>query len=437
MSEECLIRGRVIVETDYLRMLGAEGIVPISKDEDALLQSWNDLSHEDAVAIKVFEAETNHDVKAVEYYLKKKAAGTSLEKKMEWFHFALTSDDVNSIAYGFVLRGAIANELIPALAKIETALDAMAVAHAGTPMLARTHGQPASPTTFGKEMRVFAARLKRQVDQLSHIPIPVKFSGATGTYAAHVAAFPNVDWISFAERFIDRYFNAPKAEMRFVLTRATTQIESHDGYAEMFDNLRRINVILLDFSQDMWRYISDGWVVQAQKDGEVGSSTMPHKVNPIDFENAEGNLGIANALLTHFSNKLPISRLQRDLSDSTVERAFGEAFGHALVAYEALLKGLGKISVNVKAMDEALDAHPEVLAEAIQTILRREGVADAYELLKNLTRGEAVTMKSLHVFINTLPISDTVKSELKQLTPQSYIGLAAKIARVGGNVIMH
>jgi adenylosuccinate lyase len=428
LSEKALIRERVVVECDYLRELGKAGVVALTDEEDALLLSWgNDFSDADAARVKEFEKTTNHDVKAVEYFLKEKTKSTTLAGKAEWFHFGLTSEDVNSLAYAFMLRGTLANVIMPALEEIRAALDTLAREHAATAMLARTHGQSASPTTFGKEMRVFESRLKRQMDALAHADIPVKFSGATGTYAAHAAAFPERDWVAFAHAFMAR-FNAQDAEMHLVLSPATTQIESHDGYAEIFDSIRRINTILLDFSQDMWRYISDGWVKQKPKEGEVGSSTMPHKVNPIDFENAEGNLGVANALCEHFSRKLPISRLQRDLSDSTVERAFGEAFGHALVGYIALHKGLGKIAVDAEAMGETLDAHPEVVAEALQTVLRREGVAVPYEKLKGLTRGKQVTLEEIAAFVDTLSVTDAVKKELKAFTPRSYTGLAGRIA---------
>ena len=411
-SEAALIRARIRVECAYLAALGAE-----------LGFTVPEIGEPDLVRIKEIEKTTNHDVKAVEYYLREK-----FPEHEQWIHFALTSEDVNSVAYALMLRGAVEKVIAPALQKIVDELDRISIAHAGVPMLARTHGQAASPTTFGHEMRVFETRLARQLDTLTALPILVKFGGATGNWSAHQTAFPKVDWIAFSKKFVDQF--------GLTLNQATTQIEPHDTYAEFFDTLRRANTILLDFSQDMWRYISDGWITQRPKEGEVGSSTMPHKVNPIDFENAEGNLGLANALLEFFSRKLPVSRLQRDLSDSTVERAFGEAFGHSLVAYESLLKGLSKISVNDQAMLDAVNVHPEVLAEPIQTILRRENVSNAYELLKNLTRpsgaragGEAITMESLHTFIAMLPVSDVVKGELKKLKPAEYTGLASKIAK--------
>ena len=299
--------------------------------------------------------------------------------------------------------------------------------HAKTPMLARTHGQPASPTTFGKEMRVFEARLARQLEQLKERSILVKFAGATGNYNAHVVTVPDVDWQEFAKKFIEG-LNAGY-QIKIELNTVTTQIEPHDTYAEFFDNLRRVNTILIGFSQDMWRYISDGWITQKPKAGEIGSSAMPHKVNPIDFENAEGNFGVANSLFEHFSRKLPISRLQRDLSDSTVERTFGTAFAHSLIGYKSLLKGLGKVNVNEKAMLEDLQEHPEVIAEAIQTVLRREGVDVPYEKLKELTRGRQVTLEDFAKFIDGLSVGEKIKKHLKALRPENYLGIAEKIAQ--------
>lgn len=429
LSEYALMRNRVYVECRYVIALGEQKIISLSKEEIQLLSDWvGSFSIKDAESIKSFEKTTNHDVKAVEYWLREKAQGTSLESKTHWFHFALTSEDVNSLAYGLMLRDTFANVVYPMLWNIWEKLHLLSNEHASTPMLSRTHGQPASPTTFGKEMRVFAERLSRQMKQLQPLEIPVKFGGATGTFAAHHQAFPNVDWEKFADTFVDT-FTAPDMKTRLVRVFATTQTEPHDRYAECFDTVKRINTICIDFSQDMWRYISDGWIVQKRVKDEVGSSTMPHKVNPIDFENAEGNLGLANTLFEYFSRKLPISRLQRDLSDSTVERAFGEAFGHAVIGYTALLRGIDKIAVDEKNMEEALRHHPEVITEAIQTILRREGVENAYELLKNLSRGEAITLDSLHTFIETLPVSKQVQKELKTITPQNYIGYAEQIAK--------
>jgi adenylosuccinate lyase len=436
-SEYGLIQKRLIVECEYLIALSEEkgvGMRELSHEEKTILRQLPNISIEEARIVTRIEREgyegipaTNHDVKAVEYYLKKKLAGTSLKDISEWAHFALTSEDINSVAYGVALRASLQSSILPALEEIRSDFDGLAKANANTVMLARTHGQPASPSTFGKEMRVFEARLARQIEQLKARAILVKFGGATGNFNAHVIAVPEVDWPTFAKKFIEG-LNAGYA-FKIELNDTTTQIEPHDTYAELFDNLRRANMILLDFSQDMWRYVSDGWVTQKPKAGEVGSSAMPHKVNPIDFENAEGNLGVGNALFEHFSRKLPISRLQRDLSDSTTLRAFGTAFGHALIGYKSIVRGLGKISVNGEAMLAALQKHPEVLAEAIQTVLRKEGVAVAYEQLKELTRGRQVSLDDFAKFIDGLSVSDEVKNKLKALRPENYIGLAAEIAR--------
>jgi len=351
---------------------------------------------------------------------------------VEWVHFALTSEDVNSVAYSLGLRSGIEKVILAALEGVRKELDALAEEHADTPMLARTHGQSATPTTFGKEMNVFARRLEKQVTTLKNGSVLVKWGGPSGNYNAQMVALPRVDWLAFARSFAE-CLNAKGADkthfVRLTLNEVTTQIEPHDTYAEMFDNLRRINTILLDLSQDMWRYISDGWVTQKPKDGEVGSSAMPHKVNPIDFENAEGNFGVANALFERLSRKLPISRLPRDLSDSTVERTFGTAFAHSLIGYHALVRGFGKVSVNEQALRDALMAHPEVLAEAIQTVLRVADVEMPYEKLKALTRGKQVTLEDLAAFIDGLDISPEMKARLKALRPDNYTGLADILAK--------
>jgi len=427
-SEYGLIRKRIAVECEYLILLSETkgvGIRELSEEEKVVLRHIASISIEETHEVKNIEKETNHDVKAVEYYIKNRLAETSMKDVAEWVHFGLTSEDINSVAYGMLMRAALQNVFLPELEKITANLHFAVEKHAGTPMLARTHGQPASPTTFGKEKAVFAARLARQKKGFTK-PLLVKFGGATGNFNAHVAALPDVDWLAFAEKFVTRLNEGYKLQLEW--NPITTQIEPHDTYAEMFDNLRRINTILLDLSQDLWRYISDGWLVQKVKDGEVGSSVMPHKVNPIDFENAEGNLGLANALFNHFSNKLPISRLQRDLSDSTVQRAFGTAFAHCLIAYRALGRGFEKIKINEQAMLEALRAHPEVLAEAIQTILRSNGVEMPYEKLKELTRGKQVSLDDIQTFIDTLDVSADVKKRLHELRPENYAGLAAGIA---------
>ena len=435
-SEFGLIRARLLVETEYLIALSEAGVGmrQFTNEEKTILQQLPHISTDEAQVVKKIEKEgyegipaTNHDVKAIEYFIKMKLAGTSLKDVSEWTHFALTSEDINSIAQGIALRGALQSVILPALEDIRSALDANATEYAATPMLARTHGQSATPTTFGKEMRVFESRLARQLEQLRSRSILVKFAGASGNYNAHVVAAPDIDWRAFAKKFISGLNVGYKVSLE--LNEVTTQIEPHDTYAELFDNMRRINVILTDFSQDMWRYISDGWITQKPKEGEVGSSAMPHKVNPIDFENAEGNFGVAGVLFEHFSRKLPISRLQRDLTDSTVIRTFGTAFAHALIGYRSLLKGLGKISVNGSAMLEALQQHPEVVAEAIQTTLRKEGVAVPYEKLKELTRGKQVTLEDFAAFIDGLDVSKDVKARLKAIRPENYIGLATEIAK--------
>ena len=435
-SEFGLMHKRATVECEYLIAFSDSsiGLRKFTATEKKQLRACADISLKDAEIIKKIEREgyggipaTNHDVKAVEYYLKQKLKDTTLKDVLEWIHFGLTSEDTNSIAYGFTLRSALAEVVIPALKEIIDELNTLAKNNAETPMLARTHGQPASPTTFGKEMRVFQARIARQIKELSTRTILVKFSGATGNWNAHHVASPSVDWRKFSKKFIEQLNKGHG--IRVELNPATTQIEPHDTYAELFDNMRRINTILIGFSQDIWRYISDGWLTQKTKVGEVGSSTMPHKVNPIDFENAEGNFGVANALFEHFSRKLPISRLQRDLSDSTVERAFGTAFAHSLIAYKSLMRGLGKINVNEKEMLAALARHPEVLSEAIQTILRLEGVKMPYEKLKELTRERQVTLEDFEKFIDGLSLDAGVKKRLKTLRPENYIGLAAKIAK--------
>jgi adenylosuccinate lyase len=429
-SEYGLIKKRVFVECEYLIALSEDartGMRKLTAAEKKLLREIPELSVDDAKQVKEIEKETNHDVKAVEYYIKKRLAGTSLQDVAEWTHFALTSEDINSVAYGLMLREALQAVVAPALEDIRKVLDAAAREHAAHPMLARTHGQSASPTTFGKEMRVFEVRLARQLSQLRERSILVKFAGATGSFNAHTIALPDVDWRAFAQKFIESLNEG--SELRIELNPTTTQIEPHDTLAELSDNMRRINVILTDLSQDIWRYISDGWLTQKPKEGEVGSSAMPHKVNPIDFENAEGNFGLGNALFTHFSQKLPISRLQRDLSDSTVERALGSAFAHSLIGYRSLLKGLGKVSVNKEAMLDALQAHPEVIAEAFQTVLRKEGVEVPYEKLKALTRGKKVTLDDFAQFIDGLDVSADVKKRLKALKPETYIGLAEDIAK--------
>ncbi len=430
---------RVLVECRYLAALcSVPGVKArrLKPAEKKLLEALPRLTASDKALIAAIEDRgaggvpaTRHDVKAVEYFIKGRLARTSLRDLSELVHFALTSEDVNNISYALMIRDALALELLPVMEELLRELDRLARANARVPLLARTHGQPAVPTTFGKEFRVFHARLHRQVSQLRRATILAKLNGASGSYNAHRAAYPGVDWRRFSREFIES-FNAGKGP-RLALNPFTTQIEPHDSYAEVFDALRRANTVALAFCQDMWRYISAGLVAQRAVAGEVGSSTMPQKVNPIHFENAEGNFGMANAMLGFFSAKLPVSRLQRDLSDSTVERNFGAAFGHALAAYGSVLAGLARVSVNPSACLAELDAHPEIIAEGVQTILRRERASGAYELLSKFTRGREVTAESFAEFIEGLDVQERVKAELRKLSPRTYTGLAAELALTG------
>lgn len=432
-SEKGLIKYRVRVESEYLRALSEHQKIGTRKftgeENGRIIKLYELFSTEDAEIVKAIETKgfgdikaTNHDVKAIEYFMKHKLKGTSLEDSLEWIHFALTSEDVNNLAYGLMLSNATGEVLLPAAERLYNSICAFAGQYKDVPMLARTHGQPASPTTFGKEFKVFATRLRRQLHQLAHYEILVKLNGATGNYNAHQAAYSDVNWQMFTKDFVEG-FNSDR-QLKLKPNYITTQIEPHDTYAELFQNISRLNTILIGFDQDMWRYISDDWITQKPVEGEVGSSTMPHKVNPIDFENSEGNLGLANALFGYFSSKLPISRLQRDLSDSTVERNFGVAFGHSIIGYESASKGLGKVAVNGQKVIAELENHPEVISEAIQTVLRREGVEMPYEKLKQLTRGRKVTMDDFKNFIDDLAVSDPLKEELHKITPQNYTGLA-------------
>ena len=429
-SEEALMKYRVLVEGKYLialSLLEKTALRKFTPNEIKIItdlcENFDETSYEE---IKKIEAVTNHDVKAVEYFIKEKLSKTSLKNTSEWVHFAITSEDTNNLAHALILSDVLQNVMMSSIEEIILSVEKLVIKYKNLPMLARTHGQSASPTTFGKEMAVFAARLKKQFKTLKNIQIEAKFNGATGNYNAHFVAYPNVAWPEFSKKFIESFNQGRSQKLKANLL--TIQIECHDSYVEIFDSLKRINTILLDFNQDMWRYISDGWVGQIPAKGETGSSTMPHKINPIDFENSEGNLGLANALFEFFARKLPISRLQRDLSDSTVERAFGTAFGHSYLAYTSLLKGLSKISVNELKMKEDLISHPEIIAEAIQTILRREGAEFPYEKLKDLTRGKSITLEDIHQFIDTLKVSEKVKKELLKITPENYIGLASKLA---------
>ncbi|PDW03213.1 adenylosuccinate lyase [Candidatus Viridilinea mediisalina] len=426
-SEAALFRYRVQVEIEYLIFLSraqkVEFVPAFDPNQQAALRAlYRQFSDDDALAIAAWDRKVNHDVKAVEYWLREQLDRLGMGAWKEAVHFALTSEDVNNLAYGLLVREARDQVLLPALAHILERLRELADAEAESAMLARTHGQAATPTTFGKELNVFFMRLRRANEAILEVRLTGKLNGATGTFAAQVAALPEVDWITFSRAFVRSLDLDP------VLL--TTQIEPHDSLATLCDALKRANSILLDLCQDLWRYISDGYLSQAPRPGEVGSSTMPHKVNPIDFENAEGNLGLAVALLEHFSRKLPISRLQRDLSDSTVLRNLGVAFGYTLLGYQRTLRGLGKIAVRSERLYAELVAHPEVLAEAVQTILRREGVAEPYELLKTLTRGRELSLELLHQFIEALDIATEVKAELRALSPTAYSGLAARLARL-------
>lgn len=431
-SEKGLIKYRLKVEGEYLIFLSEHpelGVKKFSQQEIELIRALYELSTKDAGIVKAIEVKgykdikpTNHDVKAVEYFMKDKLRDTPMQDSLEWIHFALTSEDVNNLAYGLMLSDGIGEVVLPVIEELYSKIDDFAQRYKKVPMLARTHGQPASPTTVGKEFKFFASRLKRQIDQLKNHEILVKLNGATGNYNAHHVAYPQIDWLEFTDNFIQR-FNE-KREISLKPNFVTTQIEPHDNYVELFDNLRRLNVILIDFDQDVWRYISDNWIKQKAVEGEVGSSTMPHKVNPIDFENSEGNLGVANALFGYFATKLPISRLQRDLSDSTVKRNFGVALAHCLVGYRSALRGLDKIDVNESKVINELKRHPEVISEAIQTLLRRESTQMPYEQLKELTRGTEVTMSDFRQFIEKLDVSDDVKAELQEITPTNYTGIA-------------
>jgi len=426
-SEYGLIHARVRVEIEWLLALAAEPAIaelaPFSEAQATRLRALAaDFSVDDAARVKAIEATTNHDVKAVEYFIKERLGGDAeLAPALEFVHFACTSEDINNLAYALMLHRAREEVLLPALARLVNHLQGLAHAHAEQPMLSRTHGQTASPTTLGKEIANVAARLERQRQQLSHVELSGKINGAVGNYNAHVIAYPEVDWRAFAKRFVE--------SLGLAFNPLTTQIEPHDGIAEISDVVSRANTIGIDLCRDLWGYISLGYFGQKLKDGEVGSSTMPHKVNPIDFENAEGNFGLANALFGHFSMKLPISRWQRDLTDSTVLRALGTAFGHTLVALESLEKGLGKLTVNPQRLHADLGASWEVLAEAVQTVMRRYGLPAPYEQLKALTRGQGISAESMRGFIEELDLPQEPKQRLLALTPDTYVGLATDLAR--------
>ncbi len=420
-SECALIKYRVQVEVEYFIALWEAGIPSLSgmKEEvyEQLRSLYTNFSVTDAERVKEIERVTNHDVKAVEYFLKERFDELGLEPYKEFIHFGLTSQDINNTATPMMWRDALEQCYIPAIEGVLTKLNNLADEWEAVPMLARTHGQPASPTRLGKEVKVFAYRLENQLEVLKHIPAKGKFGGATGNFNAHNVAYPNIDWQAFGNRFLKEKLNLQREQY-------TTQISNYDALAASFDAMKRLHTILIDLTRDMWQYISMDYFKQKIKEGEVGSSAMPHKVNPIDFENAEGNLGIANALLEHLASKLPISRLQRDLTDSTVTRNIGMPMAHGLIAIKSTTKGLDKLLINREAINKDLENNWAVVAEGIQTILRREGYPEPYEALKALTRtNERITKESIGQFIDTLEVNEQVKEELKRITPHNYMGI--------------
>ena len=420
-SEEALIKYRVLVEVEYfiaLREADLPQLANIDKSiYDSLRAIYKNFSTEDALWIKETEKTTNHDVKAVEYFIKSKFNGLGLQDYKEFIHFGLTSQDINNTAIPLSTKEAFENVYLPGLVSVIAKLKELAMEWKDIPMLARTHGQPASPTRLGKEILVFVERLEEQMRLLFNVPFAAKFGGATGNYNAHKVAYPNTDWKKFGTDFVEKSLGLHHSF-------PTTQIEHYDHFAAFFDALKRINTILIDLDRDIWTYVSMDYFKQKIKAGEIGSSAMPHKVNPIDFENSEGNLGIANAIFEHLSAKLPLSRLQRDLTDSTVLRNIGVPMGHTLIAFEATLKGLNKLLLNEEKFAEDLEKNWAVVAEAIQTILRREGYPNPYEALKDLTRTNTVINKeAIHNFIGTLNVSEEVRAELMQITPSNYLGI--------------
>ncbi|MEN4915222.1 adenylosuccinate lyase [Acinetobacter pittii] len=429
LSEFGLIHARVTVEVRWLQALSNRPeiveVTPFSNETNAALDAIvSNFSEEDANRIKEIERTTNHDVKAVEYFLKEKIAGIAeLQNAGEFIHFACTSEDINNLSHALMLKNG-REVLVSSMKQILNAISALATTHAEQPMLSRTHGQTASPTTLGKEMANVAYRLARQIKQFENVELLGKINGAVGNYNAHLSAYPDVDWAAHAQAFVE--------SLGLTFNPYTTQIEPHDYMAELFDALRRFNTILIDFNRDVWGYISLGYFKQKLKEGEVGSSTMPHKVNPIDFENSEGNLGIANAVLAHLGEKLPISRWQRDLTDSTVLRNMGVGFAQSLIAFDACLKGVGKLELNANRLNEDLDQAQEVLAEPIQTVMRRYNIEKPYEKLKALTRGQAMTRDMMVNFVNGEELSQVPSEErarLAELTPATYTGNAAEQAK--------
>lgn len=418
-SEYGLIKYRVRVEVEYFLFLAEKKIVklPSGLKPAKLRAIYQNFTEEDAAHIKKTERVTNHDVKAVEYFLKEKLEAMGAGDSVEWIHFGLTSQDINNTATPLLWKEALEIEFLPLLLNMHLHLYHLAQEWKGIPMLARTHGQPASPTTLGKEFMVFVERIEGQIDQLLNIPFAAKFGGATGNFNAHQIAFPAIDWVKFGNDFVQNKLGLERMQY-------TTQIEHYDNLAAQFDTLKRINTILIDLCRDIWQYISMEYFRQKVKAGEIGSSAMPHKVNPIDFENAEGNLGIANALYEHLGAKLPISRLQRDLTDSTVLRNIGVPMAHSYLALRSIEKGMGKLLLNKAKMEEDLERNWAVVAEAIQTVLRRENFPKPYEALKELTRGKSsITKQDIHAFIDTLKVTAKVKKELKAITPHNYTGV--------------
>lgn len=419
-SEYALIKYRVRVEIAYFIALCELPLPQLSEVDKALFPKLRDIAtnftEQDAESIKEIEKTTNHDVKAVEYFLKERFSNLGLDRYIEFIHFGLTSQDINNTSNPLMLKEGMESVILPSLKMVMDRLKAKAEAWKDIPMLAKTHGQPASPTRLGKELQVFVTRLENQLKLLKPIPYPAKFGGATGNMNAHFVAYPQIDWKKFSDAFV-------KDELGLERSFPTTQIEHYDHLAAIFDGLKRINTILLDFAKDVWQYVAMNYFKQKIKEGEIGSSAMPHKVNPIDFENAEGNLGIANALLEHLSAKLPISRLQRDLTDSTVLRIIGVPLGHMLISFDSLVKGLDKLELNQSALDADLEDNWAVVAEAIQTILRREGFPKPYEALKELTRTNSkITQTSIQDFIETLQVEEEVKVELRRISPFNFTG---------------
>ena len=420
-SEFAFIRSRVRVELDFLSALSGIGLIrSLGEPEASQLRSiQSNFSDADAEVVRAYERETRHDVKAIEYFLRDKLAGTSLDDLIPWLHFGLTSEDVNNIAEAIALRDARDSILLPALDDLLRSILEFARTQRALPMLARTHGQPAVPTTLGKEFALYYSRLKKGREGISSHLFEAKLTGAVGNFNALHAAAPLVDWLAFSNSFIAEYDLVPNP--------MTTQILSYDNWLRYFDSLRMVNSILIDLAQDVWRYISDGWLKQVIVEGEVGSSTMPQKVNPIDFENAEGNLGIANALLIYYMQKLPVSRLQRDLSDSTVRRTFGTTLGHTLVAWQNMLNGMKRIAPDEKIIKSELNAHWEVVSEGAQTILRAAGKSNAYDSLKRQMRGQVLTKADYRTWVEGIDVDDETRERLLRLSPESYLGLAIQL----------